>query len=336
MKAMRLYHTAMIETKPLVMDDIEVPSPRYDEVLLKVISCGVCHSNLHVIEGDWLSYGVPAKLPIIPGHEIIGTVVEVGSGVKSFRKGDLAGVQPQWKACGKCDYCISGRENLCSDVEILGETMDGGYCEYILAKENYTYVVPTNIDPELSAPLFCPGITAYRASKQANLAPGKDAYILGIGGVWHMAIQTSKLFGANIYAISTSLRHTELAASVGADETIVTSKLYDNLEKHYKKADSVIVFAPSQYAVDAAMKLVKKGGTVVIGVHANINEFQFFDEVTVKGTVTGTRSDMREVLRLASQGKISVRAKKFKLSKANEVLELLKNGRINGRAVLVP
>jgi len=336
MKAMRLHSTAKIETKPLTMEDMEVPSPGYNEVLLKVISCGVCRSNLHMIEGDWVDYGVPSRLPITPGHEIIGTVVEIGTGVTSFKRGELAGVQPQWRACGKCDYCISGRENLCPDVEILGETMDGGYCEYLLTKADYTYAVPTNIDPELSAPLFCPGITAYRASKRANLSPGKEAYILGIGGVGHMAIQTSKLFGASVHAVSTSEQHIKLAESVGADETIMTSRLYDGLQNHYRKADSVIVFAPSQKAIDAAMKLVKKGGTVVIGVHGNINEFQFFDEVMVNGSVTGTRADMREVLKLASQGRISVRAKKFKLNEANEVLESLKYGRIDGRAVLVP
>ncbi|MDP7975966.1 alcohol dehydrogenase catalytic domain-containing protein [Tardisphaera saccharovorans] len=333
---MLLYDPDKVENDPLKYEDVQTPDPKRGELLLKIISCGVCHSNLHMIEGEWVKYGLPAKKPIIPGHEIIGRVEEVGEGVTDFKKGDLAGVQPIYSTCGHCEYCLTGREQLCQSRQVTGETVDGGYAEYIVTKADFTYHVPENIDPETSSPLFCPGITAYGAVKKADLSPEKTAYVIGVGGVGHMAIQLAKLYGARIVAVSTSEAHRKLAESLGADEVLDPGKNYEKVNDMKRQADSVIVFAPSQDAVDAAFRLVKPGGTVVMGVHGQIRNYYFFDEVKVTGTLVGNRQDMKEVLRLASEGKIRVEAEKFALKEANEALRRLKHGEINGRAVLIP
>ncbi len=331
MKAMVLHKPDVVERDPLVYEDLQTPSPSKGELLIKVISCGVCHSNLHMIEGDWVRYGVPAKLPIIPGHEIIGTVAEVGEGVD---RGELVGLQPLYEACGHCEYCLTGRENLCPYKQITGETVDGGYAEYVLGKANYVYKVPSGIDPETSSPLFCPGITAYGAVKKAGLSPSKSVYVLGVGGVGHVVIQMAKLYGARVVAVSTSKEHQELALKVGADEVLDPGRDYSKVQP--KVADSAIVFAPSQAAIDASLRLTKPGGTVVMGVHGDLKDYSFPDEVTVRGTAIGTRQDMIQVLALASQGKIKIEATKFPLTQANEVLRRLKHGEISGRAVLLP
>ncbi len=335
MKAMVLHRPAPVEQKPLSYEDYDLREPGPGELLIKVISCGVCHSNLHMIEGDWVKYGVPAKLPIIPGHEVIGTVSMAGPG-SLHREGDVVGLSPLYSSCGRCDYCITGNEHLCDSVQITGETVDGCYAEYIIAKDEYVYDVPGNLDLETSSPLFCPGVTAYRASKLASLGPGKDAYVIGIGGVGHVALQTVKLFGARAVAVSTSEAHARLAEEMGADEVVSTDREYSGLSERYGRADSVLVFSPSQKAIDTGLKLVKKGGTLVVGVFGDIHEFRFPTEITVRGSVIGPRKDMKEVLRLASDGKIRLKVTKFRLSEANEVLQRLKNGEIIGRAVLIP
>ena len=336
MKAMVLHKPAPVETVPLKYEDYPTPKPGRGEVLIKVISCGVCHSNLHMIEGDWVRMSVPAKLPIIPGHEIIGKITELGEGVESFREGEIVGAQPLWSACGHCDYCITGNEHLCNSVQITGETVDGGYAEYFLAKADYIYRIPENVDPEINSPLFCPGVTAYRASKLANLGPNKKVYVIGIGGVGHVALQTSKLFGSEVIAVSTSEAHAKLAEEMGADEVVMAKRDYSNLSEHFGKGDSVIVFSPNQKAIDAAVNIVKKQGTLVVGVFGNINDFRFTKEINIRGSVIGPRKDMREVLELASKGLIRLKVTKYKLQEANEVLKKLKDGEIIGRAVLLP
>ncbi|MEM0145453.1 MAG: alcohol dehydrogenase catalytic domain-containing protein [Conexivisphaerales archaeon] len=336
MKAMVLHGTEKIESMPLKYEEYPTPIPGAGEVLVKVISCGVCHSNLHMIEGDWVKYGTPAKLPIIPGHEIIGEIKELGEGVVNLKPGQNVGISPLWNTCGACEYCLSGNEQVCDSAQITGETVDGGYAEYILAKANYVYKIPDGINLQSDAPLFCPGVTAYRASKLAELGPESVAFIIGIGGVGHVAIQTSKLFGAHVVAISTNDEHAQLAKEVGADDVILTNRNYDNLEKYHKSASSVIVFSPSQKAIDASLKLVKKMGTVVMGVFGDLHDFRFINEIKVRGSLIGPRRDMNEVLSLASKGKLKIKTTKFQMTEANEVLKMMKDGKIIGRAVLLP
>jgi propanol-preferring alcohol dehydrogenase len=335
---MLLNKTAPIESKPLTLNDVSMPALDRNDILVKIKTCGVCRSNLHLIEGDWLKYGIPPKLPIIPGHEIVGVVESTGSDVskKTFSEGDRVGIQPLYNSCKMCEYCLTGREHLCDYRQITGDTENGGYAEYIKIPADFAYRVPDNIDDIHAAPLFCPGVTAYRAVKQADLAPYKKVAIFGIGGVGHLALQLAKLYGAKTIAVTRSKLHMDLASKLGAD-TVLSSAEEDVAEsiKNMGYADSVIVFAPSTEAIKQAIKSVKKGGTIVIGVFGSIgDDFMFVDEKTIKGSVIGSRKDMQEVLKLASEGSIEVFCESFPLSQANEVLERLKHSKVEARAVL--
>ena len=333
MKAMILEKTDKIESNPLKFKDINIKNPVRKEILIKNISCGVCRSNLHMIEGDWNAYGVPGKLPIIPGHEIIGRVEELGEDVTALKKGDLVGVQPLYEACGKCEYCLSGKENLCPYGKYTGESVDGGFAEYMIASSDYVTKIPETIDP-MESPLFCPGVTAYSAIKKAELSPGKTVYIVGIGGVGHIAIQIAKLYGAHVVAVTTSENHEELAYKMGADDSIVLNNSDNASEAMHNNADSVVIFAPDDEVMKRSLNFAKDGGIIVQGVIGNFGTILSPRELTIKGTKIGTRSEMNEVIQLAASHKIKIEYKKYLLEDANQSLKDLKKGKINGRAVI--
>ncbi len=334
MKAMVLHGTAPIGTDPLSYEEVEMPVPAHGEIIIKVGACGVCRSNLQVIEGE---RGSPPKLPLIPGHEVVGVVTELGSGVTSLTVGDRVGAQPQFSVCGSCDLCISGRENLCQNAKRLGWSVDGGYSEYMRGFAAHVHKVPKSLEDAQAAPLFCPGVTAYSAVKASRPFPGKRIAVFGIGGVGHMAIQFAKLSGAEVIAVSRSPMHTKLAEDLGADRTIISSEENpaEVLARH-GKADSSIVFAPSDEAVSQAMAATKRGGIIVLGVDCNIKGYSFMNGHSIVASVVGTRKDISEVLELASQGLVSVTARQMGLSDANKALRALKEGRIEGRIVLKP
>jgi propanol-preferring alcohol dehydrogenase len=288
-----------------------------------------------MIEGDWLDAGVPAKLPIVPGHEVTGTVQEVGNEVKNLAVGDQVGVQPLYDTCGTCEPCLTGHENICDNGrQITGETVDGGYAQFMRAVGAHVYKLPENLDAVSSAPLFCPGLTAYKAVKKAEPMVGKSLAVFGVGGVGHMAIQFAKLSGANVIAVSRGGDHLKLAEEVGADE--VVSSLDEDPTRTIGLVDSSIVFAPSDEYISLAVKSTKKGGTIVIGVRGNIRDFPFNKEIIIRGTAIGTRIDMMNVLRIASQGLVHAKTNSYKLTDANDILLRLKRREIYGRAVLVP
>jgi propanol-preferring alcohol dehydrogenase len=341
MKAMVLSRLAPIEGRPLKLRSIDRPAVRKgNDVLVKIEACGVCRSNLHLIEGDWKQYGVPASLPIVPGHEVVGVVTELGDRARGVSLGDRVGIQPLFSSCLKCDYCTVGRENLCESAEITGETVQGGYAEYIVAREDFITPIPDSLDSEHAAPLFCPGITAYKAVKASEPANGRSVGIFGIGGVGHLAIQIAKLRGSRVVAISRSKNHTDLAKKLGADNVLTLQESQGQFLKQLQKdeglLDSAIVFAPSDSAIDSAIKSVKKGGTVVLGVLGNVRDFPTFEEKVIKGSVIGTRKDMAELVGLARDSDLKVVVERFRLDEANEVLAKLKNSQIKARAVLVP
>ncbi|MBY8875533.1 alcohol dehydrogenase catalytic domain-containing protein [Micromonospora sp. PLK6-60] len=334
MKAALLEQAGPIESKPLQLREVAEPAPSATQILIKVGACGVCRSNLHMVEGDWLP-NTPASFPIIPGHEVVGTVSAVGSAVTHLAVGDRVGVQPIWKTCGVCQYCFSGREQLCRQRQITGETLDGGYAEYMLAESAYAYPLPDNLSFEEAAPLFCPGITAYGSVAKAHLTPGQKVAVLGVGGVGHMVIQMAALTGADVYAVTRSAVHQAVAEELGASKSFSPkgsggSNLSDNA------VDAAIVFAPSDASVAEAMRIVKPGGRIVLGVAQNVGLLDIGDERTVVGSVLGNRQQMREVLNLAAAGKLRSVHADFPLAEANEVLEMLKAGKIRARAVLVP
>lgn len=341
MKAMVLNRCAPIETRPLKLKSIPVPEPKKGEVFLEVEACGVCRSNLHMIEGDWKDQGSPSVLPIVPGHEVVG-VVKKAAGARKVREGDRVGIQPLFRSCLKCGYCSSGKEHLCDSAEITGETVQGGYAEYVVASEEFVTPVPDGMDSAHAAPLFCPGITAYKAVKASEPARGRSVGIFGVGGVGHLAIQLASMEGARVVGISRAKKHLDLAKKLGADSTVEylegsTEQFVKNLKKEEGGLlDSAIVFAPSERAIDAAVKSVKKGGLVVVGVVGQIPHFSAFEEKTIRGTVIGSRQDMADLVALASEKSLEVVIETHRLAEANDVLARLKHSEVEARAVLVP
>lgn len=341
MRVMVLTRLAPIETRPLKLMSIDKPTIKgRTGLLLEIEACGVCRSNLHLIEGDWKKYGAPSSLPVIPGHEVVGIVKKLGDGVKKVKAGDRVGIQPLFSSCLQCYYCTSGRENLCESAEITGETVPGGYAEYISVLEEFVTPIPDNFDSAHAAPLFCPGITAYKAVKASEPAAGKTVGIFGIGGVGHLAIQIAKIYGARVLAASRTRKHIDLSKKLGADNAIV----YEESDEQFLKKladeegllDSAIVFAPSDSVINAAIRSVKKGGIVVLGVRGNVANFPTFEEKIVRGSVIGTRRDMADLIKMASNPGLQVIIETQRLVEANEVLGRLKKSEIQARAVLMP
>ncbi|MCP8304720.1 MAG: zinc-dependent alcohol dehydrogenase family protein [archaeon] len=325
-----------IESKPLKSSSLNNPVIDEEEILVRVRACGVCRSNLHMIEGDWVGRNIPSKLPIIPGHEIVGVIESTGRDVIGLKIGDRVGIQPLYHACGVCEYCLTGRENICPSRKITGQDVDGGYAEYIKIPFRFVYKVPDRLSDSEAAPLFCPGVTAYRAVKYSNAAPGKIVAIFGIGGVGHVALQIAKLWGAKVVAVSRNERHLELASRLGAHSVISPEEDIVRYFRGIGYADSSIVFAPSDKAINQAVNVTKPGGITILGVSGNIRNFQYFKEKTIKGTIIGSRQDMREVLEIAADGKIHTTVETYGLEEANEALRRLKYSEIEGRAVLIP
>jgi len=341
MQAMVLTKLAPIETRPLKLMSIDKPTIKGRmELILEIEACGVCRSNLHLIEGDWKKYGAPSSLPVIPGHEVVGVVKKLGDGVKKVKAGDRVGIQPLFSSCLQCDYCTSGRENLCESAEITGETVQGGYAEYISALEEFVTPIPDNFDSAHAAPLFCPGITAYKAVKASEPAAGKRVGIFGIGGVGHLAIQIAKIYGARVLATSRTRKHIDLSKKVGADNAIAYQdsdvQFLKNLTEEEGLLDSAIVFAPSDRVIDVAIRSVKKAGIVVLAVRGKVADFPTFEEKIIKGSVIGTRKDMADLVKMASSPGLQVIIEKHRLAEANEVLGRLKKSEVEARAVLIP
>ena len=335
MKAYVLHKTDIVENKPLKNEEYPDPVLKDDELLVRIAASGVCHSNLHTIEGDWKPIGIPAKLPIIPGHEIVGFVEEVGKGVKKFSKGQRAGIQPLWNTCGYCEYCLSGREHLCMTQDATGESVDGGFAQYIKIPEAHTYAVPDNLDVVEAAPLFCPGVTAYRGIRRTGLTFGQKIAIFGIGGVGHLSVQFAKLAGAEVIAVDTGEAQRELAKEFEADYVLSPGEV-DSLIQKIGRPDIVAVHTPAQKAIDQAFQTVKRGGTILLAVPGGQPFINAFEEYTVLGLEVGTRLDLQQVLKLAEKRKIRVKCKAYDMSEVNEVLLKLKKGEVTGRAVLTP
>jgi len=341
MRAMVLSECAKIETNPLKLTQIEKHQiKRTNEILLKIEACGVCHSQLHGIEGDWIHIGIPATLPIVPGHEVVGEIIEIGKDVTKFKVGDRAGITPLLEACKKCQYCDEGKEYLCESSKITGETLKGGYSEYITVIEDFATKVPENMKAGYAAPLFCAGITAYKAVKAAEPSTDKKIGIFGIGGVGHMAVQFAKIEKCKVIAFSRTQNHLDVAKKLGAIDAIIFSKeqeeFLNKLKERHGLLDAAIVFAPADIVTDTAIKSVKKGGIIVIATVGKNPEFSAFEEKTIRGTLIGSTKDMEQVIKICDENEIEVIYQTFPLESANEALKKLKDSQIEARAVLIP
>ena len=341
MRAMVLSKLGPVESNPLKLTEIdrhEIANPK--EVLVKIEACGVCHSQLHSIEGDWKDIGIPPTLPTVPGHEVVGKIVEIGSNVTKFKVGERVGITPLLGSCLDCQYCNDGKEYLCEKMDVTGESLKGGYTEYITVSEDFATKVPDTMKSEYAAPLFCAGITAYKAIKAAEPKKNKKIAVFGVGGVGHMAIQFAKIEGCEVSGVSRKEKHLEVAKKLGADNVFVYSsnqkQFLQDVNEEYGLFDAAIVFAPVEQVTDTAIKSIKKGGIVVVATVGNIPNFLAFEEKTVRGTLIGSRKDMEDVIKISDEHKLKVVTESFPLEQANEVLTRLKNSEIDARAVLIP
>ncbi|MGO0059895.1 alcohol dehydrogenase AdhP [Brevibacillus fluminis] len=322
----------------LEIKEVPIPELEHGEILVKIKACGVCHTDLHAAHGDW---PVKPKLPLIPGHEGVGVIERVGPGVTSLKVGDRVGIPWLYSACGECEYCLSGRETLCQSQQNAGYSVDGGYAEYCKAPAAYVAKVPDNLSFEEVAPIFCAGVTTYKALKVANVAPGEWVAIYGIGGLGHIALQYAKAMGMNVVAVDIQDDKLELAKELGADITINGRNVdpVAAIEQAVGGVHGAVSVAVTKKAFEQAYRSVRRGGSlVVVGLPNDELPIPIFDTVlngvTVKGSIVGTRKDLQEALDFAARGKVKAIIETQPLDNINEVFDRMVNGQINGRVVL--
>ncbi|MGC2698022.1 MAG: zinc-dependent alcohol dehydrogenase [Candidatus Angelobacter sp.] len=325
--------------KPLAIEEVERPKPGENEVLIQVEACGVCHSDLHIVDGDWKQFGGITKIPLIPGHEVAGRVAEVGSGVRELKPGDRVGVPWIFWTCGECEFCREGNENLCVKQKITGLTVDGGYAEYIKAPATHATKIPHSVSSAQAAPLFCAGVTVYRAIKKANLAAGQRLAVFGVGGLGHLAIQIGKQLGAEVTAVDIADDKLALAASLGATRTVNATST--NVVKELRRAGGAhvaLVTSGAKAAYDTAFPCIRPTGRLlVVGLPAEIcfpPIMMAAGEVHIQASAVGTRQDLSEVLAMAAAGKLHCQVATRPLADANAVLDEMRSGKISGRVVL--
>jgi len=324
--------------QPLQIEDAEMPTHGPDEVLIKVEACGVCHSDLHLAEGDWTPLLRIIKKPLIPGHEIVGRVVEKGEAVVNLDVGDRVGVAWTHWTCGKCELCLEGKENLCQSQTITGATVDGGYAEFLKAKATHALKVPESLTSEEAAPLFCAGVTVYHAIKKAGIQPGQRVAVFGIGGLGHLAVQIARNFGGEVIAVDIQDDKLELANSFGAS-TLINSAKEDAVKRIRKMggAHVAVVTSGAKAAYDTAFYAVRSSGTlVVVGMPSEDLSFPaiMMREITITSSATGTRDDLREVLEMAAGGKLRCLIETRPLDQVNDVFDQMRRAQITGRVVL--
>ena len=328
-------------TRPIVLDEMETPMPAAGEVLIRVHACGVCHSDLHLAQGDWDSLKRITKLPLVLGHEVAGTIAKVGAGVDGFAPGDRVGVPWLHWSCGECEYCREGREVLCGKQAITGVTVDGGYAEFLCAKASHVARIPDALSFEEAAPLFCAGLTAYRALASAGLAAGQRVAVFGVGGLGHLAIQIVKAKGATPIAVDIAEDKLTLARELGAAHAINAAT--EDTRKTLRGlggAHIVLVTSASKAAYESALGCVRKGGTLaVVGMPPEPVPVSMValvsGEIRIVASAVGTRQDLRELLELAATGAVRCRYETVALAQAAGALERLKSGSVSGRIVLV-
>lgn len=322
----------------LKIEEVPVPTPGLGEVLVKIEACGVCHTDLHAVDGDW---PVKPTLPFIPGHEGVGHVVAIGPGVTHLKEGDRVGIPWLYSACGHCEHCLGGWETLCETQKNAGYSVNGGFAEYALAAADYVGHLPDNVGFVEIAPVLCAGVTVYKGLKVTDTRPGQWVVISGIGGLGHMAVQYAKAMGLKVAAVDIDDAKLDLARRLGAEIT-VNAKNVDPaafLKKEIGGAHGALVTAVSPRAFSQAMNMVRRGGTVSLnGLPPGSFDLSIFDMVlngvTVRGSIVGTRLDLQESLDFAKDGKVAATVSTERLENINDVLKRMQAGKIEGRVVL--
>lgn len=323
---------------PLSIEEVPVKVPGENQILVKVVTCGVCHTDLHACHGDW---PVKPKVPLIPGHEAIGYVFALGPGVKNVKEGDIVGVPWLFSACGCCDYCYTGWETLCELQQNGGYSVDGGYAEYVIADARYVAHFPKNINFLEIAPIICAGVTVYKGLKETDVKPGEWVAISGIGGLGHLAIQYAKAMGLHVAAIDVADDKLELAKELGAD-IIVNALKHDPgeiLKQESGGMHGVLVTAVSPIAFKQGLSALRRKGTIsLVGLPPGSFDLPIFDTVlnrlTVRGSIVGTRKDMQEAIEFAVEGKVKATVHADKLENINAIFDDLQKGDVSGRIVL--
>lgn len=329
MKALVLDETASIEEEPLKLKDVPEPEPDEGQVKIDVDYCGVCHTDLHVVEGD---LDIPS-LPLVPGHQIVGRVEKSGENVEKFDVGDRVGVPWLYSTCGECKFCEEGRENLCEGIRFTGLHADGGFAEKTVSEEGFTYSLPEGLSPVKVAPMLCGGVIGYRALQISGASEGDNLGLYGFGSSAHMVIQMARFRGSEVYVFTRSREHRRLADELGA-------KWVGGAEDDPpEKLHTSIIFAPAGWIVPEALRVTRRGGKVVTaGIHMSpIPEFDYdllWGERTLTSVANSTRRDVRELLELADKIPLETTVETYPLKEGPEVLKKLKDSEIEASAVL--
>ena len=335
MNAWTLKTPASVDERPLVLAKRPTPIACEDELLIRVSACGICRTDLHVVEGE-----LPVRLsPVIPGHQVVGRVAALGSHVEDFAVNDRVGVAWLNRTCGRCKYCLSGRENLCEQALFTGWSVNGGYAEYIVAPASFTYRIPDDFEDVQAAPLLCAGIIGYRCLRLTGLTAsewaGARLGIYGFGAAGHICIQLARARGAEVYVCTRDReRHQALAHELGA------TWVGDAAEKPPVQLDTAIIFAPAGELVPIALETLAKGGTLVLGgIHMSaIPSFDYsliYGERMVRSVANNTRADGQEFLLEAARIPVRTHVQTFPFDQVNEALSALKHDAIRGAGVII-
>lgn len=325
--------------QPLQIKDVDIPKVSAGKVLVKMIATGVCHTDLHAMHGDW---SIKPSLPFIPGHEGVGEVVEIGEGITHLKVGDKVGIPWLYSACGHCDHCYAGWETLCKEQQNSGYSVNGSFAEYCLADGEYVGVIPDGVDLLEIAPILCAGVTVYKGLKMTEAKTGDWVAISGIGGLGHVAVQYAKTMGFNVVAIDVDDSKLALAKELGADVGINALKV--DVKEEVLKATGegchgVLVTAVSPKAFEQAVSIIRRGGTMVLnGLPPGKFDLSIFDMVldgiTVRGSIVGTRLDLKEALDIAARGKVKAHISVEPLENINDIFDRMEQGKIDGRIVI--
>ncbi len=319
-----------VAAKPLALRDVPVPEARGDQVRIRVRACGVCRTDLHIVEGEL----PPGKQPVIPGHQVVGIVDQVGKDVADVKEGDRVGIAWLQETCGRCEFCTSGRENLCLAAKFTGYHVDGGYAEWAVVPARFAYPVPSLFSDDETAPLLCAGIIGYRALRLSGVKPGQRLGLYGFGASAHIAIQVARHWGCAVYVCSLKEEHRVLARDLGAVWVGGAADLPPD------KLHGAIIFAPAGDLVPPALRALERGGTLALaGIHMTTippldYDAELFGERVIRSVTANTKQDGLDLLREAAAIPIRPHTQRFRLEEANQALQALKAGKITGAGVL--
>jgi propanol-preferring alcohol dehydrogenase len=329
MRAMLLENCGTAESSPIHLREIPEPSPGPGEILVRVHCCGVCHTDLHIIEGD---LGLP-RLPIVPGHQIVGVVSAVGRGVKTLKEGARVGIPWLHSTCGTCHFCSSGSENLCENARFTGLHVNGGYADSVVIREDFAYPLPARFADESAAPLLCAGVIGYRSYRLSQVRSGECLGLYGFGASAHIVLQLARHYGCEVAVFTRTPAHQDLARQLGA------AWVGRAEAKLPRPLDAAILFAPAGNLVPHALRALRKGGTLALAgiTMSPIPELDYatlYHERILRSVANSTRRDVREFLDLAAAIPISAEVQTYTLEEANHALLDMKHSRIRGAAVL--